>query len=69
MIGSTSIGTQYYKAQYREYTDATYTTLQTVPSWQGGMGPILRAEVGDTLVVHVWNRATYNYTMHPHVSM
>ncbi|KAI8330583.1 Cupredoxin [Chlamydoabsidia padenii] len=63
---STSIGTQYYKAQYREYTDDTYTTLKPIPSWQGGMGPILRAEVGDTLVVHVRNQAKYNYTMHPH---
>lgn len=32
------------------------------------MGPILRAEVGDTIQIHFWNKATRNYTMHPHVS-
>ncbi|KAI8089984.1 Cupredoxin [Halteromyces radiatus] len=62
----TSIGTQYYKAQYREYTDDSYSELKQVKPWHGGMGPIFRAEVGDTLVIHVWNRAQYNFTMHPH---
>lgn len=32
------------------------------------MGPILRAEIGDTIQIHFWNKATHNYTMHPHVS-
>lgn len=32
------------------------------------MGPVLRAEVGDTIVVHFWNKATRPVTMHPHVS-
>ncbi|CAO3612187.1 unnamed protein product [Cunninghamella echinulata] len=62
----TTIGTKYYKVQYREYTDSTYSTLKKVNSWQGGMGPILRGQVGDTLKVHVWNKASYNYSMHPH---
>lgn len=31
------------------------------------MGPILRAEVGDIIQVFFWNRATKNYTIHPHV--
>ncbi|ORX45533.1 Cupredoxin [Hesseltinella vesiculosa] len=63
---STAVGSRYYKAQYREYTDDSYTELSHIPSWQGGMGPILRGEVGDTLVVHVWNRAQHNFSMHPH---
>ncbi|KAI7867731.1 Cupredoxin [Spinellus fusiger] len=62
----TTLGTCYYKALYREYTDATYTTLVQTPQWQGNMGPILRAQVGDTLQVHFWNRANSNFTMHPH---
>ncbi|KAF7728382.1 hephaestin-like 1 [Apophysomyces ossiformis] len=61
-----SIGSKYIKALYREYTDDTFTTLKSVPSWQGNMGPILRAEVGDTLEVHFWNKASHNYTIHPH---
>ncbi|KAI8063630.1 Cupredoxin [Gongronella butleri] len=65
---STSIGRKYYKAQYRQYLDASYTQLTPVPAWQGGMGPILRGEVGDTLVIHVWNRAQHNFSMHPHAS-
>ncbi|KAG0170661.1 hephaestin-like 1 [Apophysomyces sp. BC1015] len=63
---STTIGSKYIKALYREYTDASFTVLKPRPSWQGNMGPILRAQVGDTLQVHFWNRAAHNYTIHPH---
>lgn len=31
------------------------------------MGPILRAEVKDTIIVHFWNKANQTLTMHPHV--
>lgn len=31
------------------------------------MGPILKAEVGETIVVHFWNKATQPLTIHPHV--
>ncbi|KAI9027658.1 Cupredoxin [Phycomyces nitens] len=63
---STTLGSRYYKALYREYSDDTYSTLVERPHWQGAMGPILRAEVGDTIVIHFWNRASYNFTLHPH---
>src|SRR5207245_3028052 len=39
------------KALYREYTDSTFKTLKPLPApWQhlGLLGPVLRAEVGDT---------------------
>ena len=54
---------------YREYTDGTFTQLRPrAPEWQhtGLLGPILRAEVGDTIKVVFKNNATRPYSMHPH---
>ena len=67
--GRHSIGRVYRKAIYREYTDATFTTLKPrAPEWQhlGILGPVLRAEVGDTIRVIFKNNATRPYSMHPH---
>jgi manganese oxidase len=67
--GPHRIGTVYRKALYREYSDATFTNLKPrVPEWEhaGILGPILRAEVGDTIRVVFKNNATRAYTMHPH---
>jgi hypothetical protein len=61
------IGTRYYKALYHEYEDITYSKKKKRHHWQGNMGPILRAEVGDVIQVFFWNRASRNFTMHPHV--
>jgi manganese oxidase len=63
------IGSAYTKALYREYTDGTFTTLKPrAPRWQhlGFLGPVLQAEVGDTIVVHFKNNAGRPYSMHPH---
>ena len=67
--GPHRIGSKYRKAIYREYTDATFTKLKPrTPEWEhmGLMGPLLRAEVGDTIKVVFKNNATMPYTMHPH---
>lgn len=67
--GPHRIGHIYKKAIYREYTDATFTTLKPRPAeWQhaGILGPILRAEVGDTIKVVFKNNGTHPYSMHPH---
>jgi hephaestin len=67
--GPHRIGTVYRKAIYREYTDETFTKLKPrAPEWEhtGILGPILRAEVGDTLKVYFKNNATHPYSMHPH---
>lgn len=59
----------YWKAIYREYTDATFTTLkQRPPEWEhlGILGPLIRAEVGDTIKVVFKNRTKLFCTMHPH---
>jgi manganese oxidase len=67
--GAHSIGKVYRKAIYREYTDATFTKLKPRGSeeqYLGILGPILHAEVGDTLRVVFKNNATRPYSMHPH---
>ncbi|CEP07657.1 hypothetical protein [Parasitella parasitica] len=60
------LGTRYYKALYHEYKDSSFTEKKKRFSWQGNMGPILRAEVGDIIQVYFWNRASRDYTIHPH---
>lgn len=67
--GPTRIGKVYRKAIYREYTDETFTKLKPrAAEWEhaGILGPVLRAEVGDTIKVIFRNNATKPYTMHPH---
>jgi FtsP/CotA-like multicopper oxidase with cupredoxin domain len=64
-----TIGTVYRKAVYRAYTDATFTHL--VPrsganAYLGVLGPVLHAEVGDTIKVVFRNHASRPYSMHPH---
>ncbi len=64
-----TIGSVYKKALYREYTDATFTTLKERPAeWQhlGTLGPVIRGVVGDTIQVVFKNNATLPYTVHPH---
>lgn len=63
------IGKTYHKAIYREYTDATFTTLKKrPPEWEhlGILGPAIHAEVGDTINVFFKNNGTQSYSMHPH---
>ncbi|XP_029028871.1 ferroxidase HEPHL1-like [Betta splendens] len=61
-----SIGAVYKKAMFRQYTDASYSRPAPRPEWLGFLGPILRAEVDDVIVVHLKNFASRNYSMHPH---
>ncbi len=67
--GPHRIGTVYRKAIYREYIDASFTKLKRrAPEWEhtGLLGPILHAEVGDTIKILFKNNASRPYTMHPH---
>ncbi len=67
--GPHRIGTVYRKVLYREYTDDTFAHLKPrSPEWEhaGILGPILRAEVGDTIKILFKNNATRPYSMHPH---
>jgi manganese oxidase len=67
--GPTQIGTKYKKALYREYTDSTFKTLKPRSlEWEhlGFMGPVIRGEVGDSIVVVFRNNGSYPFSMHPH---
>jgi len=67
--GPHRIGRKYRKAIYREYTDATFSQLKPIPpnsAYLGALGPVLRAEVGDTIRVVFKNNGTHPFTMHPH---
>ncbi|XP_044114238.1 ferroxidase HEPHL1 isoform X2 [Neovison vison] len=64
--GPNRIGGLYKKAVYRHYTDETYSTEIPKPPWLGFLGPILRAEVGDVIVIHLKNFASRPYSLHPH---
>lgn len=61
--------TTYRKAVYHEYTDGTFTTLKPrPPQWEhlGILGPLIRAEVGDTIKVFFKNNTKFFCSMHPH---
>ena len=63
------IGKVYRKAVYREYTDATFKHLKPRPADQaylGILGPIIHAEVGDTIKIVFKNNGTHPYSLHPH---
>lgn len=47
-------GPRYLKAQFNEYTDETFTTKRArsaEDAYMGILGPVIRAEVGDTVDV------------------
>jgi len=67
--GKDRIGQVFRKAIYREYTDATFQTLKPRPAvyeHMGILGPVIHAEVGDTIEILFRNNATQPYSMHPH---
>lgn len=64
--GPQRIGAVYKKAVYKQYTDATYGQEIPKPIWLGYMGPMLMAESGDKVVIHLKNLASRPYTVHPH---
>lgn len=62
-----AVGRIYTKAVYREYTaDASYSIPVPGPAYLGTLGPILYAEVGDTIKVHLKNAMSINVSIHPH---
>ena len=67
--GPEQIGKVYFKAQYREYTDSSFTTRKpTSPEWEhlGILGPVIHAEVGDTIEVVFKNNVRFPVSVHPH---
>jgi len=67
--GPNSIGPIYKKALYIEYTDSTFTKQKPVaPEWihKGILGPVIRAEVGDTIQIYFKNETSFPASIHPH---
>jgi len=67
--GPHQIGRINKKAIYREYTDATFSILKQRPpeeQYLGILGPLIHAEVGDTIKIIFRNHATHPFGMHPH---
>ncbi len=63
------IGRVYRKVIYREYTDASFSTIRPGgEAWEhlGVLGPVIHAEVGDTIRVVFRNNASRPNTIHPH---
>jgi FtsP/CotA-like multicopper oxidase with cupredoxin domain len=64
-----ALGRVYKKTVFREYTDETFTALKPrAAEWQhlGILGPMIRAEVGDTIRVVFRNNAKHPHSVHPH---
>jgi hephaestin len=63
------LGWSYHKAIYREYTDRSFKhVLARGPSdaYMGILGPIVHAEVGDTIVIVFKNRTRFPLSVHSH---
>ena len=58
--------TQWNKTRYIEYTDSTFSIRKPQPSWLGILGPVIRGEVGDAIVVDFLNRSRMPHSIHPH---
>ncbi|KFP07659.1 Coagulation factor V, partial [Calypte anna] len=58
-----------YKVIFQSYTDSTFTTLQDEDEYEehlGILGPVIRAEVDDVILVHFKNLASRPYSLHAH---
>ena len=67
--GKYNFGSKFKKALYREYTDASFSELKPRDEkWDhlGFMGPLIRAEVGDTIRITFRNNVSFPASMHPH---
>jgi hypothetical protein len=67
--GPGRIGSRYEKCLYHGYTDGTFSRLQERGSddrYLGFLGPVIRAEVGDTIKVVFRNACPFPASVHPH---
>ncbi len=58
--------TRWAKTRFIEYTDATFSERKPQPEWLGILGPVIRGEVGDEIVVTFLNRSRGMHNLHPH---
>ncbi|XP_041362171.1 hephaestin-like protein [Gigantopelta aegis] len=67
--GPVRIGSKYTKVLFREFTDDTFQNQKPHPPLLGHLGPVIRAEVGDTIQIVLKNMALTsgrNFSIHPH---
>jgi hypothetical protein len=67
--GPGRIGSRYEKCLYRGYTDGTFQHRKVRPgseAYLGFLGPVIRAEVGDTIKVVFRNKCAFATSIHPH---
>jgi hephaestin len=67
--GPSRIGSIYRKCLYRGYTDASFTHRLQRPAdeeYLGFLGPVIRAQVGDTITVTFRNNCSFPASIHPH---
>ncbi|XP_005994800.1 coagulation factor VIII [Latimeria chalumnae] len=57
--------TIYKKAVYLEYTDSSFSEPKQRSSWMGLLGPTIRAEVFEKVIVHFKNLASHPFSIHP----
>ncbi|NXS80028.1 FA8 factor, partial [Erpornis zantholeuca] len=55
---------RYRKAVFVEYPDGSFTQPKLKPAWMGLLGPTIRAEVYDTVVITFKNLASRPYSLH-----
>jgi manganese oxidase len=63
------LGRKYLKAVYREYTDGSFATRKPrgpAEESHGILGPVIHAEVGDTITVVFRNNTRFRVGIHPH---
>ncbi|KAB0403537.1 hypothetical protein E2I00_007479, partial [Balaenoptera physalus] len=66
---SNQIGKHYKKVVYKQYQDASFTKRLENPNSKedgGILGPIIRAQVRDTLKIMFKNMASRSYSIYPH---
>ena len=67
--GPGRVGTTYKKCLYRGYTNASFSRLRSRPArdaYLGVLGPVIHAEVGDTIKVVFRNTCAFPTSVHPH---
>jgi FtsP/CotA-like multicopper oxidase with cupredoxin domain len=63
------VGRKCLKAIYREYTDASFATMKPrgpAEESHGILGPVIHAEVGDTITIAFRNNTRFRVGIHPH---
>ena len=67
--GPNRLGSTYTKCLYHGYTDATFAQQIPRPAdeqYLGILGPVIRAQVGDTVKVTFRNNCSFPASIHPH---